>query len=302
MTGPLVVLGRGWRLVSAWRRWPNLVRSAAVAGPRCRVRDSVPDSFRADEHERVALRRMLATMRSLLLLSLASASLGVLPTPAQSQDTDARQRAARDLACVEQQQRALATQIQLLREAQAQLGASQQDVRADAARAIESLEQQIVRIAEALRACLPASARLEPQVVERGPTGAAAAVAEANPATEVVERDAALASYLKAEIGERVDGTGRLPASTVRSMVRSAAGRLSRCYDDYVERAALAAGTVILTWTVDPTGRVQRVALEQVRIGDSDFARCLERAATSMRGSRPSGGAVRYSYTLRFGP
>lgn len=215
---------------------------------------------------------------------------------------EARNRAAREVACLERVQREVSTQIQLLREAHEQLSAPYEDVRNDAARAVEAIEQRLDELAEAMRACLPRASRLETREVVREPTGAAADVALPNPATEVVEQDVQLSGYLTVRVGERVDGTGRLSASTVQSMVRGAAGRIAQCYGDFVEREALETGTIILAWTVDASGRIQRVVIEQQQIGDVAFARCVERAAGTMRGSRPSGGDVRYAYTLRFGP
>lgn len=240
-------------------------------------------------------------MRSLLALALAL-SVPVLGQ-AQSPNVDeARQRAAREVACLDRVQREVATQIQLLREAHEQLGASYEDVRADAARAVEAIEQRLDELAEAMRACLPRTSRLETREVVQERTGSAAAVATPNPATEVVEQDVQLSGYLTVRVGERVDGTGRLSASAVQSMIRSASSRIAQCYGEFVEREALENGTIILAWTVDDAGRIQRITIEQQQIGDVAFARCVERAAAGMRGSRPSGGAVRYAYTLRFGP
>ena len=243
-------------------------------------------------------------MRSSIALALALAGTSLaIPVHAQSPNVDeARSRAMREVTCLERVQREVTTQVQLLREAHEQLSAPYEDVRNDAARAVEAIEQRLDELAEAMRACLPRASRLEQREVVREPTGSAAAVAVPNPATEVVEQDVQLSGYLTVRVGERVDGFGRLPASAVQSMIRGAAGRIAQCYGDFVEREALEAGTIILAWTVDASGRIQRVTIEQQQIGDVAFARCVERAASTMRGTRPSGGDVRYAYTLRFGP
>lgn len=239
-----------------------------------------------------------------LALVLAGTSLAApLTVHAQPPNVDeARSRAMREVTCLERVQREVTTQVQLLREAHEQLSAPYEDVRNDAARAVEAIEQRLDELAEAMRACLPRASRLEAREVVREPSGSAAAVAVPNPATEVVEQDVQLSGYLTVRVGERVDGYGRLPASAVQSMIRGAAGRIAQCYGDFVEREALEAGTIILAWTVDASGRIQRVTIEQQQIGDVAFARCVERAASTMRGTRPSGGDVRYAYTLRFGP
>ncbi|MCA9612994.1 MAG: AgmX/PglI C-terminal domain-containing protein [Sandaracinus sp.] len=234
-----------------------------------------------------------------LALALAVPALG----QAQSPNVDeARGRAMREVACLERVQREVTTQVQLLREAHEQLSAPYEDVRSDAARAVESIEQRLDELAEAMRACLPRTSRLETREVVNEPTGSAAAVGVANAATEVVERDVQLSGYVTVRVGERVDGRGNLAASEVRAMVRGAAGRIAACYGDFVEREALETGTIIVAWTVDGSGRILRVTTEAQQVGDASFARCVERAASGMRGRRPSGGDVRYAYTLRFGP
>ncbi|HJL24086.1 MAG TPA: AgmX/PglI C-terminal domain-containing protein, partial [Polyangiaceae bacterium LLY-WYZ-15_(1-7)] len=195
------------------------------------------------------------------------------------------------------------TALELLRDARQQLNAPYEDVRNDAARAVESLEQRIDDIGEAIRACLPRTSRLEPRTVVQEPTGTEARVERENDATRDVERDARLGEYVRVVVGERVDGMGQLSAGAVRSMVRGVSSRLERCYGELVERGALERGTLILTFTIDERGRPRRVTIDQQQVGDTRFARCVERAGRRLRASTPpSGGEVRYSYTLRFGP
>jgi hypothetical protein len=198
-----------------------------------------------------------------------------------------------------------------MREAQAQMARSQAGSRAhqDARDAIRSLSQRAVEIERAAIAC-----RSEPSaaaasgapvggvITRREPlTGAAAAVAQPNPATRVVERDAVLQGNVKAIVGEQVDGEGTVDAQVVRAAVRGVASRMSRCYDRLVERGALARGTVILVFTIERSGRVTEIRTEQNRVGNPSFALCLRAAARHMRPSRGAeDGDATFSYTLQF--
>ncbi len=244
-------------------------------------------------------------MRFPLLSVVVAASIFAPTASAQNRPNvaHARTRAASALQCLERAQSALRTHIQLLREAQEQLGDSHQDVRDDAARAVESLEQRIDDIGERIRACLPHTSHVETRVVVRDPTGAAANVGQENPATHVVERDAQLAPYVRVQVGERVDGHGTLQDAVVRTMVRRIANRLDQCYGELVERGALETGTAVLSFTVNTSGAVRRVLVEDVRIGSRRFRRCVQRAGQSLRaGAGANGGDATFAYTLHFGP
>ncbi len=240
----------------------------------------------------------------LLLLALTFAATSATSAEAQPPDVAAaRGRAARAIDCVARLHRTLGTQLQLLREAQAQLNVSDTELREAAAHTVQSIEQRIDDLGEQLRACVPRSARLETQVRVEEHSGAEAAVGQENAHTQRVEANAALTQYVHVQVGERVDGHGQLPATTVRQMVHGIGARLGQCYDHLAERSSLERGTLVLSFTVDGRGRVQRVRVEAQHIGDSNFNRCVRHAGQRMRaGASPSGGDVRYAYTLRFGP
>lgn len=243
-------------------------------------------------------------MRSPSLLATALFTLLAAQT-ARAQDPspeEAASRADSALACLGPVQSQLNTHVRLLREAKEQLGSRDAAVRADAARAVISLEQRLDDLGEALRACVPRSARLETRVEVRERTGVEADVAERNAATQEVERDVALRRLVHVVVGERVDGRGTVPADAIRRSVREVAGRFEQCYEGFLERGALQTGTAIVSFTVTGSGRVERTTVEQNTLRDARFASCLRSAASRIRiRSGASGGDARFAYTLRFG-
>lgn len=233
------------------------------------------------------------------------ASLIALHSTSNAQDlstAEADSRASAAIDCLTPIQRRLTSHIQLLREAKAQLASSDGVARADAARAVVSLEQRVMALGEALRNCVPSSASLEPEVRVQDRTGSEAAVGERNDATPDIERDVALRRLVHVVVAERVDGAGQAPADTVRRAVRGIGDRLQRCYEQFLENGALQSGTAILSFTIDGRGRIVRPRVEQNTLRDSGFSSCLRQAARRMRANSGSvGGDARYSYTLRFG-
>ena len=86
-------------------------------------------------------------------------------------------------------------------------------------------------------------------------------------------------------------------------MVHSIGPRLSQCYDALVERASFQTGTAILSFSVTPQARIERVLIEQLTLEEPGFRRCLSRAMHAISPQmHPRGGLVRFAYILRFGP
>lgn len=239
---------------------------------------------------------MLCAQR-LLIACVFFATLSSSPGFAQSP----AQQASHAIACVSEHNRELTRQIQLMREARDQLRASDAEIRQAAEQMIISIQQRMNELAEAIQACVPESAQLRTETRVETPQGTAAAVAQENEATEVVERDQRISSAVQARVGQRVDGRGTIPASRVRSMVRTMGPGLDRCYDQLVDRGALVQGELIVAFTVTFNGRIDRVTIEGQRIGDGRFANCVRREARGMAAAQPAAGDVRYAYTLRFG-
>ena len=104
-----------------------------------------------------------------------------------SSSNDIQTRASEEIECLRDIGQRLETHIDLLHEAREQMNSNQEEVRRDAMRAIESIEQRINTIAEQLRNCLPQSARLEPRIEVRPHRGNEARVAQENAATLHIE-------------------------------------------------------------------------------------------------------------------
>lgn len=233
------------------------------------------------------------------------------PASAIAETQAVADRIEREWACIRNQHRQLVRTVALLREARVQMGRSPSGSRAheDAKAAVRSLRQRALELERAALAC-----RTEPSERARSespPEGVsyvtapvdptARAVAERNPATRVIERDVLLHGSAKAVVGEQVDGAGRIDAAVIRSAVRGVGARLSRCYDRLVDRGALQRGTIILTFTVQPNGRVTGIRTERNTLGSDSFARCLRAAARGIRPSRgATGGEATIAYTLQF--
>ncbi len=242
-------------------------------------------------------------LRTLPFLALFATCLVHLPAMAQDPSPEqAAARASEAAACLAPLARRLEVTIQLLEDTRAQLRSSDAQVRRDAAAAVVSLEQRIDGLAEAIRGCVPRSARLETttRVVDR--QGVDARVGEQNAATQVIERDVPLVRDVHVVVAERVDGHGTVDPSLVRRAIRGVGSRLQQCYGRFLERGAFAPGQAIVAFTVTPSGGLQRVRVEGVTIDDRNFRRCLQSAASRMRiGGVALGGDARYAYTLRFG-
>jgi hypothetical protein len=222
-------------------------------------------------------------------------------------------RIERETSCLQAHKARLAQLLDLARQAQAQQqrpGASQAE--RDAGRdALASLRRQAAEVERAARRCIetgplafPASVGA-PEVVRAPPPpdATADAVGELNSATEVIERDVALGPYVRAIVGEKVDGLGAASPAAVQRAMRAIAPRLGACYDRLVDRGPLRSGRLVLAFKVLASGAVTQVAVEENRIRDAAFERCVVeagRAITVEGGSR--GGYSTYAYELAFGP
>jgi hypothetical protein len=239
------------------------------------------------------------------------------PAPATAGDAVRETEAAlaridRETTCLLAHKARLAQLLELARQAQAQqqrAGASQAE--RDAGRdALVSLRRQAAEAERAARRCIepgplafPASVGA-PEVVQVAPPPdpSADAVGELNSATEVIERDVTLGPYVRVVVGEKVDGLGAASPPAVQRAVRAIAPRLGACYDRLVERGALRSGRLVLAFKVLASGAVTQVAVEENRIPDAAFERCVVEAGRALRvegGAR--GGFATYAYELAFG-
>lgn len=222
---------------------------------------------------------------------------------AQNADPEAvRTSAGRTIDCLERVNHDLENTMRLLRDASRQTLSTDANARRDAAQMVTSLQQRVADLSRALRDCVPEEAQLNPRTVVREPTGTEASVREHNDIPSV-EQDARLADNVHAIVGQRVDGTGHIDDAAVKRGIRSAAGRMERCYEQLVDRGALQSGQLNLIFTITNRGAVRGVRVERSSIDNRRFNRCVQAAGQRIRpGAGASGGDVRYSYTLRFGP
>lgn len=223
-------------------------------------------------------------------------------------DVDAvRARAKTELRCLRAAHARLGKTLELLDDFYAQMRrASSANIARDAAQAIVSLEKRIRELTTDLDTCMRGAPKEGPRVrhVEPAPDPAADAVAKPNPATDVVERDRSLGPYVRILVGEKVDGTGRVPERSVRNGVTRIARPMQACYERLVERGALEKGKVVLVFTVTPKGRVRKTRVERSTLGGRTLSRCIEqRVRRVLRVDAPAvGGEATYSYTFQLGP
>lgn len=237
-----------------------------------------------------------AAFVSLVLLFARTASAQTAPDP------DEADRRARDaIGCAERVHHQLGQTLRLLRETEAQLAHGDPQVRRDAAAAVLSLEQRLHALAGALGECAPEESEPGVRTVTREPTGAAAAVGQANDLNRVLENEH-LGGHVTVLVGHRVDGHGRIAATTLRAGMRRVAPYLERCYDRLVDRGAFVEGDVTLSFWVGTRGRVRGISIDRRSLGDREFEGCLQRAARTIDFERgPTGGEAHYATTLHFG-
>ncbi|MFW6067516.1 MAG: hypothetical protein ACOC97_04200 [Myxococcota bacterium] len=248
-------------------------------------------------------------MRTVKATATWMAVLVGMTVPAAGQEVDSgavQKRLPAELQCLRKAHARLGETVRLLRQSHAQMRASDDErVTRDAARAVVALEERIRELLGEMERCTPDDAGGEKVAhVEPDPDPAEEAVAEPNPAVQVVERDRALGPHVHVVAGQKVDGKGTLPDRAVQGAVTRAAGALHACYDRLVERGALQKGELSLLFTVTGVGHVRGVDVERSSLGGPAFARCVELGARRVMrvDTRPSGGSVSYGYTLRFGP
>lgn len=238
---------------------------------------------------------------------------------ASAQDTstalrDARavsERIDREIGCLTQKHDELDRVVNQMRDAMRQQGAAgaSAEAREHATLALRSLSQRAVRIERSIAECrteLSARARRPgpAEGVETRPAPhdpAAASVGQPGHSLRVIERDVVLQPNVGVQVGEQVDGTGRVAPEEVRAAVRGAASRFSRCYDQLVDRGALERGTIVITFRITASRRTRGARAHHGTLTDRRFVQCMTSAASRIRfSSAPQGGDAVYSYTLRF--
>jgi hypothetical protein len=254
---------------------------------------------------------LLATLTALLAASPAAGQDTASADAAIARAEENVQRIDNHVECMLERQRELEETLRLMREARAQLRAASGDARRDAASAVESLSQRAAAVMTRLAACPPPPSGTGPRTTDDGrpivereaprhPTDDAVATPN-DP--RVVERNTRLTSSVRVQLGEQVDGFGRVDDQAIRSAVAALGGRLQTCYGELVDRTSARTGTAILSFRVGGDGRTTGVAILRPTLGDARFRACLTQTAARLRvTSAATGGDAEFSYTLAFGP
>jgi hypothetical protein len=94
--------------------------------------------------------------------------------------------------------------------------------------------------------------------------------------------------------------TGRLPAETVRRIVRMSMGRFRACYERGLERNPRLAGRVATRFVIDRTGRVSVTADAGSDLPDAEIVACVNRGFRFLDFPQPEGGIVTVIYPIVF--
>lgn len=174
-----------------------------------------------------------------------------------------------------------------------------EDVRRDARASIEALVERVRIHADRVRRCVE-QARLPDSVA---PTERADSpphsLAQEHGTVHQIESGTLIAPHVRVVRGERVDGAGSAPDSSVENAMRRVGARLHACHDQYMDRLVRRAGEVHLSFTATDGGRVTGSAVEQIGPFDAAMAQCIERAALTMNIEGQRGRSI-YSYVLQF--
>lgn len=246
---------------------------------------------------------------SVVLVAFASACFAVVPARSSAADgtsplREDERRGSPDLVCLDSAHKRLAEAALLLSEARARIVVAEaDDLRADALRAVEALETRIRGLAAELESCM----RRGESPVRSARAGEGIPLVPVPPSTgrdtaaRAVDRDRALAMHVRIDSGEWVDGPGRADDRAMQSALTAIAAPLERCYSELASKTAAPNGNAILSFTVDDGGKVDKVQVDLVRLGDASFRTCVAAAARRIA-ARALGGEATYRFTLGFGP
>jgi hypothetical protein len=96
-------------------------------------------------------------------------------------------------------------------------------------------------------------------------------------------------------------GTGKLPAATIKKVVRSRMPGYIECYQKALETAPDLAGKVALRFRIEPSGKVGEVEPRGAGVKKQPaFAACLRDQVAGLTFPRPKGGPVEVVYPLAF--
>ncbi len=247
-------------------------------------------------------------MRSPLVLSLGLAVLvsvqQTVVARAQSHEDIRGLAETRALAsCLQSENDQLQRLRQLMEQAveRAARGELAEDVRRDARASVETLVERVRAQADRVRRCVEQTHLPESRAAMERQRGEAApdSLAEDQGTVHQIERGTPIGSHVRVVRGERVDGSGSAPDSSVETAMRRAGPHFDACHDQYIDRLVRRAGEIHLSFTAGEGGRITRSAVEHAGPFDRTMTQCIERAALTMNIEGQRGRSV-YSYVLRF--
>lgn len=97
--------------------------------------------------------------------------------------------------------------------------------------------------------------------------------------------------------------SGRLPAETIRKIVRASFGEYRKCYEAGLTNNSKLEGEVRLRFVIARTGKVSTTAVApESTMPDESVSACVKEAFSKLVFPEPEGGIVSVTYPIRFSP
>ncbi|NVB84010.1 MAG: M56 family metallopeptidase, partial [Kofleriaceae bacterium] len=93
---------------------------------------------------------------------------------------------------------------------------------------------------------------------------------------------------------------GAVDLSLVATAVKARLGELEQCYERRLAIDPTLAGTVVIHWTIDETGRVPEACITEDTVGDPSISDCVNKLVREGLFPAPRGGAVDVSFPFVF--
>lgn len=229
----------------------------------------------------------------------------LLSVPSQGSAQDAAVGEVLEFSrCVTEHHTHLTRLTRMIEEAQARTNSSDAAVARDARESIATLVHRVHEVRGHLEQCIrdaniPAQPGAEVVHTTEAPTGHEASVAGSGGTVSVIHPAESIAEHVNVVRGERVDGSGTVPAEDLRRSVRAYVGAgVEQCYDAYLDRVGVAHGEIEFTFAaVD--GQIREVRVERASF-DAALRTCVTRAVQGMSLAHTRGRSV-FSYVLEVG-
>ena len=94
----------------------------------------------------------------------------------------------------------------------------------------------------------------------------------------------------------------RIDRVAIRETMDRYSAQMRFCYDRSLARRPTLAGSVVVHFTIGPTGTVLDAKTRDSTLGDEDLERCLETRVRNLRFPKPIGGQAVVAYPFVFRP